>query len=172
MRKFAHNQPKNKRFNNWVHSNPLWILSGYSRELANIYLYSAWIYHVKVLHFFSEYNPMEQILRIALSVCWMQTALWDSRENGVNLCALNIPGVSCGGILVWSLVSWESHSSLLGHLVCRLTSYSEILNRMKADLHNSIIESDFPLYVCFFVIKKIYLSCPAHEIKNNWGNWA
>ena len=25
----------NKRFNNWVHSNPLWILSGYSRELAN-----------------------------------------------------------------------------------------------------------------------------------------
>ena len=29
------NKQTDKRFTNWVHSNPLWILSGYSRELAN-----------------------------------------------------------------------------------------------------------------------------------------
>ena len=28
MRKFAYKQTENRRFNNWVHSNPLWILEG------------------------------------------------------------------------------------------------------------------------------------------------
>ena len=37
IRKFDDKEQRtHRRFNNWVHSNPLWILSGYSRELANI----------------------------------------------------------------------------------------------------------------------------------------
>ena len=41
MRKFAdkkrtnRQRTKNTHFKNWVHSIPLWILSGYTRELAN-----------------------------------------------------------------------------------------------------------------------------------------
>ena len=40
MRKFAYNQAsrqrtKNRRFNNWVHSNPLWILEG-AGQLENL----------------------------------------------------------------------------------------------------------------------------------------
>ena len=43
------NRQTDTRFNNWVHSNPLWILSGYSRELANncTVLHSSVLYCIK-----------------------------------------------------------------------------------------------------------------------------